>query len=76
MDKEKLAIIKSKLPSDYSAELAKRSGLSKETVIKVMNGWKKNTVVIDAAIAWVMQLEDEAKQRNEKLDLICSQQES
>ncbi len=57
MDKKSLRKLRKKLPSRFLKELAQRSGMSKSTVSKTMNGTRDSVQVIDAAIAWASEIE-------------------
>lgn len=76
MDISELEILKDKLPSNYVAELAKRSGLSESLVIKVMNGDRINDHIIDKAIEWAEEIEKAKSERSNRIKNLCSQQES
>lgn len=75
MDKKTLNKIKKKLPRKFLAELMLRSKMSKSTVSKTMNGTRTSQEVIDAAITWIEELEQENISRKQKIESLCSQQD-
>ncbi|MEI6060219.1 MAG: hypothetical protein WCR72_05890 [Bacteroidota bacterium] len=57
MDQETLQKLKNKLPRKFLNELMGRSSMSKSTVSKTMNGTRQSDQVIDAAIAWALEID-------------------
>ncbi len=57
MDQETLQKLKNKLPRKFLNELMGRSCMSKSTVSKTMNGTRQSDPVIDAAIAWALEID-------------------
>lgn len=75
MDRKTLRKLKTKLPRKFLKELMLRSGMSKSTVSKTMNGTRETKAVIDAAIAWAEELENQNLSRKQKIDNLCSRQD-
>lgn len=68
MDKKSLRKLRKKLPNRFLTELAQRSGTSKSTVSKTMNGTRDSVQVIDAAIAWANEIETLNVTRKQNID--------
>ena len=68
MDQETLQKLRKKLPRKFLIELMGRSSMSKSTVSKTMNGSRQSDQVIDAAIAWALEIETRNISRKYKIN--------
>jgi len=72
VDRKSLRKLRKKLPTRFLKELMSRSGMSKSTVSKTMNGTRESKVVLDSAIAWAEEIATQDLSRKQKLDNLCS----
>ena len=72
MDRKTLRMLRDKLPTRFLQELVVRSGMSKSSVSKAMNGSRESKAVIDAAIAWAEEIENQDLTRKQKIGNLCS----
>jgi transcriptional regulator with XRE-family HTH domain len=68
MDQETLQKLRNKLPRKFLIELMDRSNMSKSTVSKTMNGTRQCDPVIDAAIAWALEIDNRNISRKHKIN--------
>jgi len=68
MDQETLQKLRNKLPRKFLIELMDRSCMSKSTVSKTMNGTRQSDPVIDAAIAWALEIDNRNISRKDKIN--------